>query len=239
VSGATSLVAQATQAVRDHIRLNDLKVGDTLPGEAHFAEAVGVSRAVIREAFGALAALKLIDVGNGRRARVSAIDGSVIAASLDHAVATAQVTVSEVWDVRRTLEMRTAALAAVKRTDEEARAILALAEAMEASSDHLDGITGNDIALHEAIARASHNALFVQIVTSFAPMMEVAVPAAWKTRTAETQRRLILDQHLTLARAIADRDPVAAEAAMAAHFDATIGRQLALEDDDEVVSVPS
>jgi GntR family transcriptional regulator, transcriptional repressor for pyruvate dehydrogenase complex len=233
VSGATSLVAQATQAVRDHIRAHDLKVGDTLPGEAHFAEVVGVSRAVIREAFGALAALRLIDVGNGRRARVSAIDGSVIAASLDHAVATAQVTVSDVWDVRRTLEMRTAALAATQRTDEEARTILALAEAMEASCDHLDGITINDIALHEAIARASHNALFVQIVTSFAPMMEVAVPAAWKTRTAEAQRRLILDQHLTLARAIADRDPAAAEAAMAAHFDASIGRQLALGEDVE------
>jgi GntR family transcriptional regulator, transcriptional repressor for pyruvate dehydrogenase complex len=139
--------------------------------------------------------------------------------------------VPEVWDVRRTLEMRTAALAALNRTGEEAATIVALAEAMDASSDHLDGITSNDIALHEAIARASHNALFVQIVTSFAPMMEVAVPAAWKTRTAETQRRLILDQHLTLARAIADGDPAAAEAAMAAHFDASIGRQLELGED--------
>jgi GntR family transcriptional regulator, transcriptional repressor for pyruvate dehydrogenase complex len=226
--GPVSLVAQATQAVRDHIRAHDLKVGDTLPGEAHFAETVGVSRAVIREAFGALAALRLIDVGNGRRARVSAIDGSVIAASLDHAVATAQVTVSEVWEVRRTLELRTAALAATQRTDEEAAAILGHAQAMHACCDDLDGITANDVALHEAIARASHNALFVQIVTSFAPMMEVAVPAAWKTRTAEAQRRLILDQHLTLAQAIADGDPVAAEAAMAAHFDASIGRQLEL-----------
>jgi DNA-binding FadR family transcriptional regulator len=222
-----SLVAQASRAVRNHIRAHDLKVGDTLPGEAHFAELVGVSRAVIREAFGALAALKLIDVGNGRRARVSAIDGSVMAASLDHAVATAQISIPDVWEVRRTLEMRTAALAATHRTDAEAQAILEIAEAM-ANIGHSQGdVTDHDIALHEAVARASHNALYVQIVSSFGPMMELAVPAAWKTRTAEEQRTEILGHHIALARAILDRDPQAAEAAMARHFDASVGAQLA------------
>jgi GntR family transcriptional regulator, transcriptional repressor for pyruvate dehydrogenase complex len=222
-----SLVTQATQAVRDHIRAHDLKVGDTLPGEAHFAEAVGVSRAVMREAFGALAALRLIDVGNGRRARVSAIDGSVIAASLDHAVATAQVSVPEIWDVRRTLELRTAALAATKRTDAEAEAIMGLARSLMASDGDLAAITRHDIAFHEAIARASHNALFVQIISSFAPMMEVAVPAAWRTRTAEAQREAMLEQHARVAQAIVDRDAEAALLAMTGHFDQSIGHQLA------------
>lgn len=61
-----SLVRQAMDAVSTHIVAEKLRVGDTLPGEAHFAGALGVSRAVMREAFGALAALRLIDVGNGR-----------------------------------------------------------------------------------------------------------------------------------------------------------------------------
>ena len=121
-----SLVDQALRRVRAHIRTNDMKVGDTLPGEGWFADELGVSRAVMREAFGALAALRVIDVGNGRRARVGAIDGSVMGASIDHAVATAQISVAQVWDVRRTLELRTAELAAQHRTsgdaDEIARA---------------------------------------------------------------------------------------------------------------------
>src|SRR6476469_10510648 len=78
-----SLVRRAMDAVNTHIRDEALRVGDTLPGEGHFAEQLGVSRAVMREAFGALAALHLIDVGNGRRPRVAAIDGSVMATSLD------------------------------------------------------------------------------------------------------------------------------------------------------------
>jgi GntR family transcriptional repressor for pyruvate dehydrogenase complex len=94
----SSLVRQAMQAVTGHIRSQNLRVGDTLPGEGHFAAEMGVSRAVMREAFGALAALNLIEVANGRKPRVAAIDGSVIAASLDHAVSTAQVSVAQVWD---------------------------------------------------------------------------------------------------------------------------------------------
>ena len=108
-----SLVDVAMRGVRSHIRDHDLKVGDALPGEATFATRFGVSKAVMREAFGALAALRLIDVANGRRARVSAIDGTVLATSLDHAVATHQISVPEIWEVRRTLELRTAELAAL------------------------------------------------------------------------------------------------------------------------------
>ena len=221
-----SLVQQAVQAVRDHIRDNDLKVGDTLPGEGHFAELLGVSRAVMREAFGGLAALKLIDVANGRRARVGAMDGSVMAASLDHAVATSQVSMTEIWDVRRTLELRTAMLAAENRSDAEAAQIVALAEAMAEAGDDMAKVTACDIAFHQAIAEASHNALFLQIVRSFAPMMRLAVPAAWRTRTTDDQKVMMLTRHRELAQAITDRDPEAANRAMTNHFDRSIGSLL-------------
>lgn len=218
-----SLVQQAMEAVSAFIRDHGLRVGDTLPGEAHFAAVLGVSRAVMREAFGALAALRVIDVANGRKPRVGAMDGSVIAASLDHAVSTAQVSVSEIWDVRRTIELRTAELAATERTDEEASEIEALAARMATEADDLERMSRHDIAFHEAIARATHNALFVQIVASFGPLMEVAVPAAWRTRTAATQRQTMIDRHLAVARAIRRRDPVVAAMAMSDHFDASVG----------------
>jgi len=218
-----SLVERAVRRVRDHIRENDLKVGDTLPGEGAFAAQLGVSRAVMREAFSTLAALHQIDVGNGRKARVAAIDGSVLSSSLDHAVATAQVTVNEIWDVRRTLELRTAELAAARRSDLEARAILGHAEAMAAASDDLEELTRHDIAFHQAIARASGNVLFHNIIRSFEALMRVAVPTAWHTRTTAEQRAMVLEQHHRLAQAIADQDATAAVAEMNTHFDTSIG----------------
>ncbi len=222
-----SLVERAIQAVRDHIRDHSLRVGDTLPGEGAFAATLGVSRAVMREAFGALAALHLIDVGNGRRARVGAIDGSVMGASIDHAVSTEQVSVADVWDVRRTLELRIAALAAERRTDAQAAAILAIAQAMAKGCEDMAQVTRLDIALHNAIAEAASNLLFAQIMRSFAPLMETAVPRAWETRRTDAQRQQIIACHLDLAQAIVDRDAVAAAAAIDRHFDSSIGQMLA------------
>lgn len=217
-----SLVDQAVRSVRDYIREQDLKVGDTLPGEGQFATTMGVSRAVIREAFGALAALKLIDVGNGRKARVGAIDGSVMATSIDHAVTTAQISTADVWDVRCTLELRTAGLAAANRSDEDASAILAAAEGMARSDGDLNLLIHHDIAFHQGIARASGNVLFFQIIRSFEQLMQIAVPIAWDTRETADQRSAMLDIHRALAVAIADRAPGEARNLMSAHFDKSI-----------------
>lgn len=225
--GAQSLVKTAIDAVKSHIREADMRVGDVLPGEAVFAEQLGVSRAVMREAFGALAALRLIDVANGRRARVGALDGSVIAASLDHAISTAQIRVSDVWDVRRTIEMRTAGLAAQNATPRQAARIMALAEAMSDEDEPHDATTDEDIEFHLAIAEASGNVLFHQIVRSFVPLMRVAVPKAWRTRRTVEERADILDRHRRLALAIVDRDPVEAQRWMGLHFDESIGALLA------------
>jgi DNA-binding FadR family transcriptional regulator len=216
-------VDQAVRRVRDHIRANDMKVGDTLPGEGHFASELGVSRAVMREAFGALAALRLIDVGNGRRARVGAIDGSVMGTSLDHAVATAQVSVAQVWEVRRTLELRTVELAALNRSEDQARVIVAEAANMRRAADDLSGVVHHDIAFHQTIARASGNALFLQIIRSFEPLMRIAVPTAWQTRVTPKQRDTMFDCHAAIADAVARRDTADAIAGMNRHFDASIG----------------
>jgi DNA-binding FadR family transcriptional regulator len=222
-----SLVRTAIDAIKDHIRNHELRVGDTLPGESYFAEKLGVSRAVMREAFGALAALKQLDVANGRRARVGALDGSVLADSLEHAISTAQIGMAEVWDVRRTIEMRTAALAAANASSDQIARIVALADAMSHDDQPHDHTIDEDIAFHLAIAEASGNALFFKIVASFVPLMRVAVPLAWQTRKSAAEKHDILDRHRRLAQAIANRNAVEAQQWMGSHFDEAIGASLA------------
>lgn len=218
-----TLVETAAQAVRDHIRLNRLQVGDELPSEGSFASDIGVSRPVMREAFHALSALRVIDVGNGRRARVCAIDGSVLASSFAHAVSTSQASLADVWDVRRTLELRTAELAAVNRTDQQAREIIASARALALSEDE-ETRTHADTAFHQTIALASANPLFFQIVRSFEELMVVAIPKAWAGRVTREEREESIELHCEVAQAIADRDGEMARASMDAHFARSIGR---------------
>jgi DNA-binding FadR family transcriptional regulator len=217
-----SLVERATAEVKGHIAREALRVGDTLPGEGYFAEKVGVSRAVMREAFGVLGALRVLDVGNGRRPRVGALDGSVLAETLEHGVATAQISIANVWDVRRAIEGTTARLAALQRSGAQAAEIVALADAMAADANDAGRRAEHDIAMHLAIAQASGNPLFGKIVGSFGPLMDVAVPAAWRTRTDEGQRDAMIERHLAIARAIAAQDGAAAADAMEAHFETSI-----------------
>ena len=87
------LVDFAMRAINEHIHNQKLVAGDPMPSEGAFAQMLGVSRPVIREAFRSLAALKLINVGDGRRARVSDIDASVLGLMLDHAVHTDQINI--------------------------------------------------------------------------------------------------------------------------------------------------
>ncbi len=220
-----SLVERAMEFVRDYIRTNDLKVGDTLPGERSFATQMGVSRPVMREAFGALAALRLVDVGNGRKPRVGAIDGSVMAASMRHAVNTAQVSLADVWDVRRTLELRTAELAALNRSEEQARTILTAVHGLAVDRDEA-ARTAADTTFHQTIAAASGNPLFYQIVRSFEELMALAIPRAWEERATEEEREEALALHREVADAIAAREPARARSAMDQHFANSIGERL-------------
>ena len=222
-----ALTGQVIAAVTAHIRTNQLGPGDSLPSESALATKLGVSRTVVREAFGSMAALRLIDVGNGRRARVAAIDRSVLALVLDHAVQTHQIGVQQILDVRRTIELRTAALAALRREAREAAEISGLAAAMGADFADAHLVMEHDIAFHEAIARASKNPMFALLVGSFHVVTRQTWPFGWTARSSNAERLAMVEGHATIAAAIAAGDPRAAEAAMAEHFDYSVKALLA------------
>ncbi|WP_421726696.1 FadR/GntR family transcriptional regulator [Bauldia sp.] len=209
-------------ALQAHIRANHLAPGDILPSESAFAERMDVSRAVVREAYRSMATLKLIDVGNGRRARVSTMDPSVLAVVLDHVVQTDQISVQQILDVRRTVEMRTVGLAALRRTEPEAAEIARLAAAMRADFDHADQVMEHDIAFHEAIAAASRNPMFALMMGAFHVVTRETWQIGWRARATDGERMASIACHEAIAHSIADRDRASAETAMAEHFDKTV-----------------
>lgn len=222
-----SLVEQVMHGLNEHIRARGLRPGDTLPSESAFALQFGVSRAVVREAFRSMATLRLIDIGNGRRARVSAIDQTVLALVLDHAVLTEQTSIQQIYDVRRAVERRTVVLAAMRCSDREAHEIEGFAAAMRADFHCPKRVMEHDIAFHEAIAAASRNPMFALLVRSFHVITRQTWAIGWHSRPSDAQRMASVDGHRTIAAAIAGRDHQAAEAAMAEHFDLSVKALLA------------
>jgi len=223
----TRLVDQVMYYVAAHIRDRGFVPGAILPSESAFAVELGVSRAVVREAFRSLSALKLIDVGAGRRARVSAIDSSVLGMVVEHAVRSDQVSIQQIYDVRRTVEIRTAALAAMRRDEAGSRKISELAAAMRSDFPAPERVMEHDIAFHEAIGGACRNPMFSLIVASFSAVTRQTWRFAWRARPDDDARMESVACHGEIAAAIAAQDPRRAERAMAEHFDLSVKALLA------------
>jgi GntR family transcriptional regulator, transcriptional repressor for pyruvate dehydrogenase complex len=181
----------------------------------------------VREALRALATLGVIDLGNGRRARVGSIDKEVLGLVLDRAVHTNQATIQQIYDVRRTIEIRTVALAALRRSDGEARAIRAHAAQMREAFSRPDEAMEHYIAFHSAIAVASRNPLFALIVGSFGIVTRQTWRIGWESRSSDAERLANVDLHARIAVAIEAREPRGAETAMAEHFDGSVKALLA------------
>ena len=61
-----NLTRQCLRSIRQYIAQNDLCPGDRLPSQQDWAEMLGVSALVVREAFQALQALGLVEIQHGR-----------------------------------------------------------------------------------------------------------------------------------------------------------------------------
>lgn len=216
------LVAVTQDRILALIRSENLKAGQALPSELALASRFGVSRPVVREALRSLAALSVVDIGNGRKPRIRVPGGDVLGLIVDHAVYTEHVSIQQIYDVRRAIEMRTVELAAIRRSPEEAAALNGLVEAMHEDYALLDEVMEHDIAFHLAIGRASRNPMFDLIVCSFEAVTRQTWRVSWLSRKSEGQRRGTIELHRRIADAIAQGDAAGAAAAMADHFDNSV-----------------
>lgn len=216
------LVSSVIGAITRLIRDEDLMPGDRLPSEAQLSKDLSVSRTVVREAMRSLEAMQIVDLATGKRATVAHISPSAMSLMIEHGVHTDQISIQQIYDVRRTIETRIVTLAAIRRTEAEATAILDHAHEMRRVSADPDRLMEADLAFHLALARASRNPVFELIVGAFQGITRQTWPMGWKSRTTAEARETMVATHEEIARAVAEGDPVAANAAMAIHFDESV-----------------
>ena len=217
------LVERAMRDVRALIRSEELMPGDVLPSEAALAERLGGSRPVTREALRGLATLRVLDIGNGRKARVAMPDASSLSVILDHTTYSGRLSIQQILDVRRTLELRTVSLAAMRRSDADAAELLTIVQAMfDALEADQGAIMELDIRFHEIIARASGNLLYSILIDSFRVITRQTWAIGWRSRGNLENRTENIRCHERIATAIMTQDSIRAEAAMSEHFDSAV-----------------
>jgi len=215
-------VSETIGAITRHIRAHELMPGDRLPSESALSKDLKVSRTVVREAFRSLAAMRIIELNVGKRATVANIDHGAMSLIIEHGVHTEQINVQQIYDVRRTIETRIVTLAAIRRSDDEAKTILKLAQAMADALGNPEQLMEHDLSFHLALAQASRNPVFELIVGAFQGITRQTWPIGWKSRTSEQARQTMIDTHLRIAKAVAAGDPQQAVEAMSKHFDESV-----------------
>jgi GntR family transcriptional regulator, transcriptional repressor for pyruvate dehydrogenase complex len=194
------------------------EVGDRLPAENDLALAFAVSRPVVREALTRLAADGLVSARQGAGTFIARVPPRQIVKLAPRASVAG---ILRVFEARIALEGQAARLAAERRSAAElaeiGRALEAMREAMQGGKP----AAAPDFAFHRAVAVATGNRTFVDILESLAETistgMNVALGITRQGSRLRTAR--VIDEHVRIYEAIAASEPDSAELAMRYHLD--------------------
>jgi DNA-binding FadR family transcriptional regulator len=199
------LVGQVIEQLRDAISSGEWPVGHRIPPEAELSATFEVGRNTVREAVRALAHSGLLEVRQG--------DGTYVRATSELSGALRTLCgreLRDVLEVRRTLEVEAARMAAARRTDEslaalreaEAERDAAVAAVADAGPEAIERAARADTDFHMAVVRCSGNALLAELYRGVVETVAGSV-ATTMPDTVGTDRDV---SHGGLVEAIADRD---------------------------------
>lgn len=206
------LYEQLVEQILSYIESAQLRPGDLLPAERDLAERLGVSRATLAQALVALEVLGVIDVQHGtgavlaRRPSVA----SVIKGLREHSSR-----LPEIVEARSTLEVKLAALAAARRTNEDLAAIDDALEVMAKEINDGDRGTRGDELFHKAITAAAHSSVLAQLMAFIAEMI---LETRMESLGQPGRPQQSLASHRKIADAVRAQDAEGAAEAMLAHI---------------------
>ncbi len=191
------------------IQDGEWQTGQRLPSVVQLAEAYGVGRSTIREAVSALKAMGWLDVRQGGGTFVKSVLPTDAKNASDHLFQGADSLV-ELLEVRKSLEIGAASLAAERRSPIHLSRLRELLDLMELSLDRDDTSEGEraDTEFHMAIAAASGNSLFMQLMESIADRFAGSIRQTrelWFYQEKATAARLF-NEHRLIYEAIERQD---------------------------------
>lgn len=226
------LYEDVVEQIEAAIVRGDLKPGDFLPAERDLCDSFGISRTAVREALFALQQSGLIDLENGRRARVVEPSAEKM---IDDLSGPARFVLSRPDRLRQLQEARMmfegflARIAARDATDAQIAAIKVALDANEASIGDDEAFVETNITFHLEIAKVSGNVFLDSLHSAVQKWLEEHRRVAIKKQGAAARA---FSRHLEIFAAIKAHDPDAAEEAMRAHLQESIDAYWSVRDDN-------
>ena len=212
---AQELVTELSQRIRDGV----IKRGDKLPTESAIMEEQGVSRTVVREALSRLQAAGLVETRHGIGTFVLDTP-SPSGFRIDPATIVTLRDVLAILELRISLEVESAGLAAQRRSAEQLTAMREALDVLSQSATHSGDAVASDFQFHLLIAEACGNVALASTVQHLWTLSENSAifnklnqhfvyGEVWEVAHNE---------HLPLLRALKKRQPAAARRAMRDHL---------------------
>ncbi|WP_047032811.1 FadR/GntR family transcriptional regulator [Hoeflea sp. IMCC20628] len=227
-SGKPSRVSELAAVLRGKIGRGEYRPGEKLPTESVLSAEFGVSRTVLREAVAALRAdgLLLSRQGSGVFVVEAAKSSYPPLRDTDQ---TRLSSVLELLELRLAIESEAAALAAQRCNPEQEEYMLSAMKLLRTEVEAGRMAAKADFALHMAIAAASGNPRFGEMLAMFGPD---SIPRTMigTQMTRDPSYLVMLDaEHMAIIKAIQNRDPEAARRAMRDHLGQSQRRYRALQ----------
>lgn len=210
---------EIVQQIKDLIGEGNLKPGDRLPSERELSERLAVSRASVREALSALAAMGVIVIRPGEGTFVQKIRNGAIVEPLAMALLLDRQAAMELLEARQALEGEAAYLAARRAGAEDLERMGELLKEME--HDLQRGVLGEeaDLRFHLAIAEAARNSVLARLMHTVSDTMRQALKTSrQRLYTTPGNPEKLFAQHNQIYEAIKAREPRAARKAICQHL---------------------
>lgn len=159
-----TLAEQAARNLMTFIEEQNLKPGKLLPPETKLAADLGVSRPIIREALKSLEGKGIVEVVSGKGAVVKPLDNQPLQLFFLRAVQIEHEAIIDLMELRKGIEVQSAALAAQRRTLEDIAQLTRIVADMRRNLHVPDVYVELDIAFHKQIAMMTHNAMIYHMV---------------------------------------------------------------------------
>jgi DNA-binding FadR family transcriptional regulator len=165
--------------LREAIMSGRYRPGDRLPSQRALAADLGVNMASVREALGRLEQLRLLEVRHGSATRV--LDwrrsGGLESLALEHGAG--EPLLDDLFEARRLLLVEAARLAASRRSEQQASALLELAQTVAGATDSQTALLA-DWSFMSGLVEAAGNLVFQLIMNSVRELYLPRVEAfAW------------------------------------------------------------
>lgn len=157
----TNLIDLAVGRLRQQITSGAWDVGTRIPAEPELAELIGVGRNTVREAVQSLVHAGMLERRQGSGTFV--VSDSELGNAMGRHIAGAHQ--RDVLEVRRSLEVEAARLAALRRSEDQVGELRALRDqrAEAYAGGELDRMVEADLVLHRTIAKAAHNPVLLTL----------------------------------------------------------------------------